>query len=493
MDYSGVKRSSDEMDAGSKRQKTEGESKVLHVRGLPAFCTEEELTSLVAPFGTVVKCLILAEKHQAFVEMASMDQAAQLLSNLEYSQPTIRSKAVYFQYSSRKSVEVKNPRPGMVGSVAGVAGGGSPTLLITVSNVAVPVTLENIVQICKPYGEVLKVITFQKGNDFQALVQMHSVEAATQAMTFLEGKDMFQGCCHLKVGFSKRHNLIVKQNNQKSRDFTVPQVSAYDMGMSGMMGGPGGYGMDGMGMGGMGGQDQYGMGGGMGGQDFGAQQYGRGFGGYGDAGAMGGAGSVVLVSELNKEQSNPDTIATLFGVYGDVLKVKVLYNKRNTALVQLASPQQAQYVLQHLNNCPLQGTHIKVASSKFSEVTMPRNIDSDDGLTKDYSDGSMHRFKGRMINPKNVNSPNQVLHCANLYDGCTEQELRDLFSSYDNAGTPVVEFFKTSRKMCYVGMPTLEGAVAALVALHNYNLSGCSIRVSFSPKDINTLTNSDMS
>jgi len=291
----------------------------------------------------------------------------------------------------------------------------------------------------------------------------------------------------------------------------------YDMGMAGMMGTQGGYGMDAMGgaqaaygmdamggmaqMGQMGGQEQYGMTAAMSGQDFG-QQYGRqAYGGYGEqapaapglGGAMGG-GPVVLVSEMNKEQSNPDTIATLFGVYGDVLRVKVLFNKRNTALVQLASPLQAQYVLQNLNDCPLQGHVLKVAPSKFTEVKMPRQAaeGGDDGLTKDYTDGSQHRFKGRMINPKNVNAPNQVLHLANLHDNCTEQELRDLFGAYDPAGTPVVEFFKTSRKMCYVGMPTVEGAVAALVALHNYSLGNFPIRVSFSPKTLDSINNSDM-
>jgi hypothetical protein len=34
------------------------------------------------------------------------------------------------------------------------------------------VTLDNIHSICKPYGEVYKIITFTKGIDFQALVQV---------------------------------------------------------------------------------------------------------------------------------------------------------------------------------------------------------------------------------------------------------------------------------------------------------------------------------
>jgi hypothetical protein len=36
-----------------------------------------------------------------------------------------------------------------------------------------------------------------------------------------------------------------------------------------------------------------------------------------------------------------DHLFTLFGVYGDVQRVKILFNKKDTALVQMSEPQQA--------------------------------------------------------------------------------------------------------------------------------------------------------
>ena len=44
------------------------------------------------------------------------------------------------------------------------------------------------------------------------------------------------------------------------------------------------------------------------------------------------------------QRITPDHIFTLLGVYGDVLKVKILFTKKDTALVQMATVQQA-YVL----------------------------------------------------------------------------------------------------------------------------------------------------
>lgn len=50
----------------------------------------------------------------------------------------------------------------------------------------------------------------------------------------------------------------------------------------------------------------------------------------------------LIVSILKRKQRvSPDTLFTLFGVYGDVLRVKILFNKKDTALVQMSTAQQA--------------------------------------------------------------------------------------------------------------------------------------------------------
>ena len=58
-----------------------------------------------------------------------------------------------------------------------------------------------------------------------------------------------------------------------------------------------------------------------------------------------GRGQVVLlVSNLPDSVANVNSIFNLLGVYGDVLCVKILHNKRDCALVQMAKPHQAQQV-----------------------------------------------------------------------------------------------------------------------------------------------------
>ena len=75
---------------------------------------------------------------------------------------------------------------------------------------------------------------------------------------------------------------------------------------------------------------------------------GMGFGGATGMGLMGGmpgagmrgnqgvqGGCVLIVSNLDESRVNPDVLFTLFGVYGDVLRVKVLFAKKDTALIQV--------------------------------------------------------------------------------------------------------------------------------------------------------------
>jgi hypothetical protein len=45
------------------------------------------------------------------------------------------------------------------------------------------------------------------------------------------------------------------------------------------------------------------------------------------------------------QRVNVDILFTLFGVYGDVIRVKILFQKRDTALVQYATDQQAYAIL----------------------------------------------------------------------------------------------------------------------------------------------------
>lgn len=49
---------------------------------------------------------------------------------------------------------------------------------------------------------------------------------------------------------------------------------------------------------------------------------------------------MLLISNLNEDEATPEALFTLFGVYGDVQRVKILYNKKDSALIQMADHHQ---------------------------------------------------------------------------------------------------------------------------------------------------------
>ncbi|XP_018646761.1 polypyrimidine tract binding protein, putative [Schistosoma mansoni] len=182
-----------------------------------------------------------------------------------------------------------------------------------------------------------------------------------------------------------------------------------------------------------------------------------------------GASTVLIVSNLNEE-----------GVYGDVTRVKIMFNKKSTALVQFSDPQQALTALYHLNGQPLYGKPLKIAVSRFNIVQLPKE-DNDVGLTKDYTNSPLHRFrKPNSKNFTNIYAPNHVLHLSNIPSAITEEEVRMIFETKGYHVTDF-KFMMKDKKMALIQLENVDMAIQALIDLHNCQLTENShLRISFS-------------
>ena len=96
---------------------------------------------------------------------------------------------------------------------------------------------------------------------------------------------------------------------------------------------------------------------------------------------------VLLVSNIPPNLSNPDSLFYAFEKFGTVDRVKILHNKRNTALIQMSQPEEAHKAYNEQDKLNRVGTEIYVNfSSKFKEIKVPEPGSMyDDGLTKDYT------------------------------------------------------------------------------------------------------------
>uniref|UniRef100_A0A3Q3EXH1 Polypyrimidine tract-binding protein 1 n=3 Tax=Labrus bergylta TaxID=56723 RepID=A0A3Q3EXH1_9LABR len=507
-------------------------SRVVHVRKLPNDINEAEVIGLGLPFGKVTNLLMLKGKNQAFLELNSEECAQTMVSYYSSVTPVIRNHPIYMQYSTHKELKTDNSpnqvraqaalqavnalHGGGIGSMAipadasSLGGGGlsqSPVLRVIVENLFYPVTLDVLHQIFSKFGTVLKIITFTKNNQFQALIQYADGMTAQHAKLSLDGQNIYNACCTLRISFSKLTSLNVKYNNDKSRDYTRPDLPTADSQQSldhqtmaaAAFAAPGiisasPYGgahafpptfaiqqTAGLSMPGMpGALASLGMShGSMAAAAAAASRLGL-------SGLAPSAGNnVLLVSNLNPESVTPHCLFILFGVYGDVMRVKILFNKKENALIQMSDSTQAQLAMSHLSGQRLHGRDMRVTFSKHTTVQLPREGHEDQGLTKDYGNSPLHRFKKPgSKNYSNIFPPSATLHLSNIPPSVVEDDLRRLFAS-SGATVKAFKFFQKDRKMALIQMGSVEEAIESLIEFHNHDLGeNHHLRVSFSKSTI---------
>lgn len=474
-------------------------SRVIHVRKLPSDVTEGEVISLGLPFGKVTNLLMLKGKNQAFIEMSTEEAANTMVNYYTSVAPVLRGQPIYIQFSNHKELKtdsspnqaraqaalqavnsVQSGNLALAASAAAVdagmaVAGQSPVLRIIVENLFYPVTLDVLHQIFSKFGTVLKIITFTKNNQFQALLQYADPVSAQHAKLSLDGQNIYNACCTLRIDFSKLTSLNVKYNNDKSRDYTRPDLpsgdsqpsldqtmaAAFGLSVPNVHGALAPLAIPS------------------------AAAAAAAAGRIAIPGLAGAGNSVLLVSNLNPERVTPQSLFILFGVYGDVQRVKILFNKKENALVQMADGSQAQLAMSHLNGHKLHGKSVRITLSKHQSVQLPREGQEDQGLTKDYGSSPLHRFKKPgSKNFQNIFPPSATLHLSNIPPSVSEDDLKSLFSS--NGGVVKgFKFFQKDRKMALIQMGSVEEAVQALIELHNHDLGeNHHLRVSFSKSTI---------
>eukprot|EP00128_Syssomonas_multiformis_P001855 Colp12_sorted_trinity150504_noHs@746 len=462
-------------------------SKVLFLRNLPPGCSDDDVKTIGNPFGNVINTLIISSKSQGFLEMETLDQAVTIVNY--YTQPgssgaaTLKNRPVYIGYSNHQHLTAStDPTKGgnwqHFAQARGLPNHSGTILHVKILNAIYPIMLDVLHSVFSRYGPVLKIVTFTKNDTFQVLAQYENAQACRTAAAELEGKNLYANSCTFQVMLSKLDKLDVKYNNDRSRDYTNPLLPQGPFPVGGPANAPSytpthaaehaaGY------------PPYYNQAAGA------APNYPYGA-PYASQYPAPRVPAVLLISKLDKDKVTPDMLFTLVGVYADVLRVKILYNKKDTALVQVADVQQAQSAIQHLNNCPMFGQKLSVIMSRHQQVTMPREDTSANPTTKDFTNSPLHRFKvPGSKNFLNVCMPAKTLHISSIPTGVTEEQLRELFGQYGTVHQ--IRFFPNNPKMALIELGDVEEAVTALLYCHNHKIGEGArdyLRVSFSKTSI---------
>ncbi|KAK6732291.1 hypothetical protein RB195_016589 [Necator americanus] len=498
-------------------------SRVVHIRNIPPDMVDVELIQLCVPYGPLSNYMMLKGKSQAFVEYEDEHSAVGFVTSMNAVPIQIRGRTIFAQYSTHQELRLDKNRSaqdtgadglpisnGSSISTLDISGGTqqapNSVLRVIIENMIYPVTLDVLHTLFSRYGKVLRIITFNKNNTFQALVQISEANAAQLAKQNLENQNVYNGCCTLRIDYSKLSTLNVKYNNDKSRDYTNPNLPSGEISLEQQLG----LGIPGL-------QSllptaspySFAFGANpattfipptLGADATALSQYLPSLGALG--GTVGGLTpssltslrfpvnilsitSVVLVSNLDENKVSPDALFTLFGVYGDVVRVKILYNKKDNALIQYSEPQQAQLAMQHLDKIRWHDRVIRVAPSKHNNVQLPKEGQPDAGLTRDYSHSPLHRFKKPgSKNYMNIYPPSCTLHLSNIPPNISEEALTEAFEQ-NGFQVKAFKFFPKDHKMALCQLEDVETAINALIAMHNHKLAeNAHLRVSFSKSGI---------
>ena len=393
---------------------------VAFVRQLPPDCCEADLEELGGRFGTVIGVRLIEEKSMGFIEFNNTEVCRNAIATCKENPPSIRSREVDLKGSTREKVTKAAPAANVV-------------LLVTVglshkdsqgpSLDSLPDTLYTFFSSVTP--RVLRIVCFKKKSiHTQGLVEFSTVGDALLAKQQLEGRPLPSG--HpIKIQTSSTiPPLKVDQQNTKARDFTNMNPLYSRPEPTRELSHP-------------------------------------------------SEGCVLLVSRIpEKNGITPQQIFNLFSTCGDVMRVKILYKKRDSALIQYRDVVQARTARTNLNGVMLHGAKLVVSGSKQRDISMPQADSSEEAfdLTKDFSDSQLHRF--RVPNSKNfkhIVPPDRILHVSNIPESATSDEIHRAFSSY---GPMEFNFFKSDRKMGLVSYRTVDHAIQALMDLHGTLLPG---------------------
>ncbi|GAB2275289.1 hypothetical protein Dimus_010049 [Dionaea muscipula] len=438
-------------------------SKVIHVRNVGHEISENDLLQIFQPFGVISKLVMLRGKNQALVQMQDVASAINVVQFYANVQPNIRGRTVYLQFSSHQELTTMEQNSHSRGDEP------NRILLVTIHQMLYPITVDVLHQVFSPHGFVEKIVTFQKSAGFQALIQYQSRQSAMTALNSLQGRNIYDGCCQLDIQYSNLDELQVNYNNDRTRDFTNSSLPAEPKGRSSQHSGYVDAG------------SIYSL------QTAGApavafsqmaNHAAAAFGGMLPPGITGlNDRSTLLVSNFNADRMDEDKLFNLFSLYGNIVRIRILRNKPDHALVQMSDGLQAELAVHYLKDAMVFGKRLDVNYSKHETITTGTD-------THEYSNSNLNRFnRNATKNYRYCCSPTKTIHLSTLPHDISEGEIVSHLEGHGNiVGTKLFE--TNGKKQALVMFETAEQATEALVCKHATSLDGCIIRISFSQSQI---------
>jgi hypothetical protein len=191
-------------------------------------------------------------------------------------------------------------------------------------------------------------------------------------------------------------------------------------------------------------------------------------------------GKVLILNRININKLNCKLIMNLFGCFGNVKKI--ILNKENSyCLVEMENKHQANLCLKLLKKLQFFDNEIRIKISNYPFLNL-KTLEKDNPPNVEFFYGHKRFFRYKNNLHIKVNPPSNQLHITSISKGITSLFLYELISQI-NEPEKIIKLKKkgsTNSPMFLVFFSDVSQSMEVLSVIHNENLNGKILKVSFS-------------
>jgi RNA recognition motif-containing protein len=192
---------------------------------------------------------------------------------------------------------------------------------------------------------------------------------------------------------------------------------------------------------------------------------------------------VLHVLGIENKEATARMLFNIFSNFGNIVKL-IFIKTRAVALVEFENVLYATFAKENLNNVSFMGKPLRITYSKYPNIQLQPGQEEKYPDQLILSDEKSFRFK----EGKNVviAPPSTTLHVSNLSkEICKDKKaITNYFSTYGDVKAIKSMFGENGKNMCLIKMKTIEESLKTMACLHDTELGGRKIQVSFSRSKI---------
>lgn len=192
--------------------------------------------------------------------------------------------------------------------------------------------------------------------------------------------------------------------------------------------------------------------------------------------------AVLHVNGLEHKDIRVQMLYNVFSNFGNITKIIFMRNKAS-ALIEFENVDYAAVAKDYLNNIVFMGRPLRINYSNYPTIQI-RNKQNK-GPEETFI-GNQRTFRFNKNKNISINPPSPVLHISNLVkEACKDQStLRSCFEQYGRVEAIKFLFGDNGKNMCLLKMPSIEDALRAMAYLHDFEIGGRRIQISFTRSKI---------